>query len=87
VPIDNSGRLAFFIAYMCLLFKVATFLPNLMKLGLKLRERHQFGQRKLNVHVIFTDKGFLQIRTTQCHICTDKGLIVFTDKVCLQISA
>jgi len=45
-----------------LLFKVATFRSNLLKIGWKIWERHQFQLKELNVPVIFTDKGLLQIR-------------------------
>jgi len=52
-------------------FKFATFLPNLLKFDFKLWEQHQFRLRKLNVPVIFTDSGLLQIKAT--NIFTDKG--------------
>jgi len=73
----DSGRQAFFDAIDEFLFKVATFPPNLVKIGLKRREQHQYRLRELNVPVIFTDKVFLQIRATN----------MFTDKVLLQIRA
>jgi len=60
----DSGHQVFFDAMNELLFKVATFLPNLVKIGLKLREQHQFRLRELNIPVIFTNKGLLQIRAT-----------------------
>jgi len=60
----DSGNQVSFDAIDEFLFKVAIFIPNLVKVGLKLREQHQFRLRELNVPFIFTDKGLLQIRVT-----------------------
>jgi len=54
----NSSNQVFFDAIDEFIFNVATFLPNLVKIDLKLREQHQF------VPVMFTDKGLLQILAT-----------------------
>ena len=40
--IVTSGYQTFFAFIDVLFFKVATFLPNLMKIGQEMRERHQF---------------------------------------------
>jgi len=83
----DSDNQVFFDAVDEFLFKFATFLSNLLKICFELREQHQFWLRELNIPVIFTDKGLLQIRAThilQIRAFTDKGLIIFTDKVLLQ---
>jgi len=58
----DSDHQAFFDAKDEFLIKVATLLPYLVKIGLKLREQHQYRPREPNVPVIFTDKVLLQIR-------------------------
>ena len=40
----NSSYQAFFIIIDVLLFKVATFLPNLVEIGQNIRERHQYSK-------------------------------------------
>jgi len=69
----DSDNQVFFDAMDEFSFKVAKICQN----WLKMWERHQFRLRELNVPVIFTDKGLLQIRATN----------IFTDKVLLQIRA
>ena len=40
----NSGYRAFFVIIYVLLLGVATFLPNLVKIGLEMSEQHQFHE-------------------------------------------
>jgi len=67
----DSGHQVFFDAMDEFSFKFATLIPSLLKIGFELREQHQFRLRQLNVPIIFTDKGLLQIRAI--NIFTDKG--------------
>jgi len=55
----DSGHQAFFDSIHLLSFKVSSFLPNLVKIGLKLWEQYQF-QSFLQIRdtFVFTDKGF-----------------------------
>jgi len=52
----DSGHQAFFDAMHEFLFKVATFLPNLVKFGQQLKERHQFSKFKMAAAAIL-DSG------------------------------